>query len=267
MNITIRHEQTEDYRTVENLTREAFWGSMNHATCDGEHLLVHKLRGLPSFVPELDFVAEVNGELVGHVIYSTAKVVTPDDREIQVLNFGPLSVLPPYKGKGVGSMLMRHSISEAKRLGYRAIVFYGHPDYYPRFGFGRGSAFGITSESGKSFDALMAMPLYDGALDGICGRYMEDAVYNIDAEETAEFDKLFPHKEPVVLMPVESIAAKLTAPMAAALEAHEVKYVSRLQGFSGAEILQWEGIGESDLTTLNLVLAELKQPVKLFPAI
>ena len=247
--------------------REAFWGSMNHATCDGEHLLVHKLRSLPSFVPELDFVAEFDGEIVGHIIYSMAKIVTPDNREIQVLNFGPISVLPKYKGMGIGSMLMRHSISEAKRLGYCAIVFYGHPDYYPRFGFGRGSAFGITSENGKSFDALMAQTLYEGALDGICGRYIEDSVYNIEPEEMVEFDKSFPPKEPAILVLVESVADKLTPPMLTAMKVHDMKYISQLQNVSGAEIRQWEGVGESDLLKLNMVLSELHQPIKQFSAV
>ena len=265
MKITIRFEQASDYRAVEELTRDAFWGAMNHATCDGEHLLVHKLRDLPSFVPELDFVAEVDGELAGHIIYSKAKIQTIDDREIEVLNFGPLSVLPKYKGNGVGTALMRHSISVAKSLGYRAIVFYGHPDYYPRFGFSRGSDFGITTATGKSFDALMAMPLYDGALDKVQGHYIEDSVYNLDPEEMVEFDKLFPPKEPVVLISVESIAAQLTPVMAAALKAHEIKNVAQLQQFSGAEILRWEGLEESELRELNLLLKKLGQPAKRFP--
>ena len=78
MDIRIRKEMPADYRQVEELTREAFWGAMDHPTCDGEHLIVHKLRGLPCFVPELDFVAEVDGKIVGHVIYSLAKVVAAE---------------------------------------------------------------------------------------------------------------------------------------------------------------------------------------------
>lgn len=90
MNISIRNEAPADYRTVEKLTREAFWGNIDHPTCDGEHLLVHKLKDLPCFVPELDFVAEAEGKIVGHIIYSLAKVITPHGREIEVLNFDQL---------------------------------------------------------------------------------------------------------------------------------------------------------------------------------
>jgi len=266
LKITIRPEQPKDYRPVEELTREAFWGSMNHPTSDGEHLLVHKLRNLPSFVPELDFVAEADGQLAGHIIYSRAKVITPDGREIEVLSFGPLSVLPEYKRMGIGSALMRHSIAEAKELGYRAIIIYGHPDYYPRFGFNRASAFGITAENGKSFDALMAMPLYDGALDGVSGRFVYDAVYDTDPKEVEEFDKSFPPKAPVVLPPIKLLTAKLPENARQAFETQKIEYVSQLQGYSGIEMLRWEGIEEQNMVQINHILKELGQPEKLLPS-
>ncbi len=150
----LRKETPADYRIVEELTREAFWGNIDHPTCDGEHLLVHKLRKLPAFVPELDFVAEAEGKIVGHIIYSLAKIMTPDKGEIQVLNFGPLSVHPSYKRMGVGSALLHHSIAEAARLGYRAIIFYGHPDYYPRFGFRRASRYDIVESDMLTADNM-----------------------------------------------------------------------------------------------------------------
>lgn len=71
MTFHLRLEQPTDYRTVEELTREAFWG-FTRPTCD-EHLLAHKLRQIPAFVPELDYVAEVHGKIVGNVMYSKAK--------------------------------------------------------------------------------------------------------------------------------------------------------------------------------------------------
>lgn len=266
MNINIRQETAADYRIVEELTRDAFWGCMDHPTCDGEHLIVHKLRKLPSFVPKLDFVAEADGKIVGHVIYSLAKVITPDEREIEVLNFGPLSVHPDYKRMGVGSALMRHSIAEAARLGYRAIIFYGHPDYYPRFGFRRASRYGIVSADGGSWDALMAMELYDGALDGISGRYIEDDVYNVDPEEMAEFEKGFPHKEPVRLLPIEVLTEQLPENIKQAFSQHGFRFVSQLQRISGAELLDWEGMDEQMLVKINGILSQLGQPAKLLPS-
>ena len=62
---------------------------------------------------------------------------------------------------------MLRTFDEARKLGYRAIVIFGHPDYYPRMGFRRAAEFGITTADGSSFDAFMALPLYEGALDEI----------------------------------------------------------------------------------------------------
>ena len=266
MKINIRKERPADYRIVEELTREAFWGSMDHPTCDGEHLLVHKLRALPCFVPELDFVAEAEGKIIGHIIYSLAKVIMPDDRKIEVLSFGPLSVHPDYKGMGVGSALMRRSIAEAAELGYRAIIIYGHPDYYPRFGFRRASRYGIVSSGGGSWDALMAMELYDGALDGITGRFIEDEVYEVDPEEMAEFEKGFPHKEPVQLLPVELLTDQLPEQVKQTFAQHKIRFVSQLQRFSGAELLDWDGMDEGLLVKINRILPQLGQPCKLLPS-
>lgn len=266
MEIKIRPETSKDQRAVEILTREAFWGCMDHPTCDGEHLLVHKLRTLPCFVPELDLVAEAEGKIVGHIIYSLAKIVTPENTEIEVLNFGPLSVLPVYKKMGVGSALMRYSITEAARLGYRAILFYGHPDYYPRFGFRRASRYGITSEDGRTRDALMAMELYDGALDGITGRFLEDSVYAVDPEEMAEFEKGFPQKAPASLLPIALLTDQLPGQGKQAFMQHGVRFVSQLQRFSGAELLCWDGIDETMLLKISERLVKLGQPPKLLPS-
>ncbi len=71
LNIKLRLEKPADYRVVEELTREAFWG-LHRPKCD-EHLLVHKLRDIPAFIPELDYVAEIDGQIVGNIMYSRAR--------------------------------------------------------------------------------------------------------------------------------------------------------------------------------------------------
>ena len=147
MTMTLRCEEPSDHRAVEQLTREAFWG-LSGPRC-GEHLLVHRLRDVDAFVPELDVVAVLGAIVVGNVMYTRARVVA-DGEGWDVLTFGPLSVVPGYQGRGVGSALMRRTLADATRLGHRAAVVYGHPDYYPRFGFVRGWQVGITAPGGAS---------------------------------------------------------------------------------------------------------------------
>lgn len=263
MNLTLRLETINDYHAVEELTREAFWG-FTSPTCD-EHYLIHLLRNVPAFVPELDYVAEVNGKLVGNVIYSKAKIVDSRGAECEVLTFGPLSVLPEYWNCGIGSALMRHTIVEAKRLGYRAIVFYGHPDYYPRFGFRSAEAFNITTPGGKNFDALMALPLYEGALDGIKGVFHEDPVFNISAEEAKAYNRNFHHKEPAFMLPIDILLDKLEPSSRKAFNDRNIKTLAWLNRFSGREMLKWDGIDEHALNIINCTLKEHGYAEKLLP--
>ena len=263
MNLQLRLETPADYRAVEELTREAFWGFFA-PVCD-EHYLVHTLRGRPSFVPELDFVAELDGCLVGNIMYSKAKIVSENGRETDVLTFGPLSVLPAYWHKGVGTALMHHTIGEAIRLGYRAIVFYGHPDYYPRFSFRRAAAFGVTTPDGKTFDALMAMPLYDGALDGVSGTFHEDDAFAIDAKAAEQFNLTFPPKEPTIMVPIGVLLDRLDAAARKAYTGRSVKTLAKLQEYSGREMLEWDGVNEQTMDVINRTLAEHGYAQKLLP--
>jgi predicted N-acetyltransferase YhbS/RimJ/RimL family protein N-acetyltransferase len=196
--IHIRPERPDDYYAVESLTRDAFWFWADDGSdkiCD-EHLLVHKLRTCPSYVPELNYVAEVGGRLAGHIIYTKSKVLDDSGTAHETLTFGPLSVLPEYQRQGVGKALMRHTLDEAKRLGYRAVIIFGHPEYYPRVGFRRAAEFGITTADGGTGDYFMVYTLYEDALNGINGRYYIDPAYEtLTQDETLEFDKRFPPKE------------------------------------------------------------------------
>lgn len=193
MNINIRLEKEKDYKEVESLTREAFW-DLHQPGCD-EHLLAHKLRKVKAFIPALDFVAEQNHQIIGNIMYSKAKVIDGSGLEHEVLTFGPLSVLPSHQKLGVGSALVKHTRKLAEEMGYKAIIIFGHPEYYHRFGFENAKMFRITTSGGENLEPFMALELYEGALQGIEGRFYEDAVFKIDPAETEIFDREFPHKE------------------------------------------------------------------------
>jgi len=183
----IRREK--DFKSVEYMTREAFW-DLYKPGCD-EHLVVHKIRKVPAFVKELDFIACDKDTIVGNIIYSRAKVLNEENKEFEV----PFAVLPSYQKQGIGSLLMNHSIEKARQLGYKGIIIFGNPDYYHRFGFVNAKEYNIHTSWGDDFDAFMALELYDGSLRGISGKFNEDEVFKIENEELEDFEKQFPYKE------------------------------------------------------------------------
>jgi predicted N-acetyltransferase YhbS len=193
MSLLLRLENQGDYKEVENLTREAFW-DLYQPGCD-EHLVAHKLRKVSAFIPALDFVAVQDDRIVGNIMYSKAKVVDNGGIAREVITFGPLSVLPPLQKKGIGSALIAHTKELAQHMGYKAIVIFGSPEYYHRFGFVNAQNFGITTSDGANFDAFMAMELSTDSLQGITGRFYEDAVFHVDKEELEAFERKFPYKE------------------------------------------------------------------------
>ena len=193
MNITIRPENAKEYFETEYITREAFW-DVYHPGCM-EHLVLHKLREAPGFVGELAFVACDVKRIVGNVVCSKAKVINDKKEEFEVLSMGPLSVLPEYQGKDIGSLLIKTIIKKAQELSYRGIVIYGNPDFYHRFGFVNAEKFGIMTSESENFDYFMALELSEGSLQGIKGNFYEDEAFNVNDEELEEFDKAFPYKE------------------------------------------------------------------------
>ena len=193
MYITIRPEFEKDYFETEYITREAFW-DVYHPGCM-EHLVLHRLREAPAFVRELNFVACDVERIVGNIVCSKAKVINDAEQEYEVLCMGPLSVLPEYQGKGIGSLLIKTTVKKAQELGYKGIVIYGNQDYYHRFGFVNAEKFGIRTSGGENFDYFMALELTEGSLQGITGNFYEDEAFKVNDKELEEFDKAFPYKE------------------------------------------------------------------------
>ena len=191
MKINLRLETPKDWQEVELLTRRAFWDDtkfrLTGLGCD-EHYLVYEMRKVVEFISELDYIAEVDGKIAGNIMYSHAYIEKYDGSRHNVINFGPLSVLPEYQKKGVGSALMRHTLKTAAKMGYGAVVFFGHPTYYPRFGFKEAGSFRLKTLTGRAFPAFMAMELHYGDLDGVEGRFIESPLFHIDENKAKAFD-------------------------------------------------------------------------------
>lgn len=165
MNITIRLEKESDRFTVEEITRQAFW-NLYVPGCN-EHFIVHNLRNHRDFIPELCFVIEQNGEIVGSIFYSYSKAVDCDGSETKTITFGPVSIKPELHRLGLGRMLITHSIEQAKAQGYGAIIIGGFPYYYKTYGFVGAKRYNIALDDGNYYIGIMALPLIDSYLDHI----------------------------------------------------------------------------------------------------
>lgn len=191
--ITIRNEVESDYRIVEELTREAFWN--HHTPGCNEHYLVHVVRKHEDFIPELDYVAEMDGKIVGNIIYTKAKLVDETGYEKEILTFGPLSVLPTYQRKGIGKALLEHSFEKALEMGYDTVVIFGHPGNYVSRGFKSSRKYNIFVGDHYYPTALLVKELKEGVLDGREWRFEESSAFDINDQDAEAFDELFEKKE------------------------------------------------------------------------
>ncbi|BDG66620.1 GCN5 family acetyltransferase [Enterococcus innesii] len=197
MTITIRHEKEKDHRIVEEITREAFWNLYFPGAV--EHLLVHNIRKHPDFIPELSFVIALDNEIIGSIFYTKAKVIDKHGGVHPIITFGPVSISPEYQRQGFGRMLIEHSLAEAKRLGFNAIILGGFTYHYHPYGFVGTKKYNISMPDGKFYTGVMALPLFEGALDGISGSvHFSEAMYPYESILN-DFDKTFPPKEKKVL--------------------------------------------------------------------
>ncbi len=192
----IRLERKEEYREVENLVREAFWNVYRPGCL--EHYVLNQLRADEAFVPELDFVMEKDGQLIGQNMFMHAIIKSDDGRDIPIMTMGPICIAPEYKRQGYGKILLDYSIEKAKELGCGALCFEGNIDFYGKSGFTFAREFsiryhGLPEDADSSF--FLCKELIPGYLKDITGEYATPQGYFVNEEEAEEFDKAFPYKE------------------------------------------------------------------------
>lgn len=186
MMLNIRNERETDYKIVEDITRKAFYNVYVPGCM--EHYLVHIMRGHEDFIPELDFVIELDGQIVGNIMYTKAKLTDEGGTEKEIVTFGPVSILPKYQRKGYGKMLIEHSLKRAAELGYEAVVIMGSPANYVGSGFQCCRKHNICVEKEKYPAAMLVKELKPGALDGRLWFYSDSPVMNVDEREAQAFD-------------------------------------------------------------------------------
>ena len=196
----IRLETSRDHTEVEYLVRESFWNVYRPGCL--EHYVLHCLRDDPAFIPELNFVMEKDGMIIGQNIFMRASIAADDGRTIPILTMGPICIAPELKRQGYGKVLLDYSLEQAAKLGAGAVCFEGNIDFYGKSGFTHASRFGIRYHGlpeGEDTSFFLCKELIPGYLDGITGEYATPSGYFVDEGEAEEFDKQFPPKEKLKL--------------------------------------------------------------------
>lgn len=192
MNINIRREEEADYRAVEEITREAFW-NLNVPGCN-EHYLVHSMRNHPDFIPELDYVAEVDNKVAGCIMYTKSFVEDENQNKINTVTFGPLCVLPGYQRKGIGTALINYTKEIAVQNQLNAIIILGHPHNYCKHGFKNSIDFNISNSEGRFPYGQLILELAKGIFEGKKWKFFYSPVYELDTAEAEIYDNRF-HKK------------------------------------------------------------------------
>ena len=208
--MNIRLEHPKDYREVENLTREAFW-NVYRPGCT-EHYVLNQYRTNPDFIPELDLVMEVDGKIIGHVMFSKAEIIL--DERLRVgeqcsgigttfpsWTFGPISIHPDYKRKGYGLKLLNYALEKAKEIGIGLLQMEGNIGFYKHAGFDLASKLNIHyHDMSKDEDVpfFLAQELIPGYWGNREGTYCQPKGYFV-ADENPEafeaYEATFPQKE------------------------------------------------------------------------
>ncbi len=159
MEVNIRPEQLADRAVIRQINEEAF-GRANEAD------LVDALRGAEAVSASL--VADVDGVVAGHILFSPVTVDGPTGR-FPAVGLAPLAVRPAYQRRGLGGQLIRAGLEACRQAGHELVFVLGHADYYPRFGFRPAQPLGLRWEVAVPVEVFLVAELRPGALAGRSG--------------------------------------------------------------------------------------------------
>jgi putative acetyltransferase len=167
MDILIHKEDILDFDRVREVVKSAFC-RQNTAEDFNEWVLVEKIRESEYYVNELSLVADVNGLVVGHIMFSPMKI-TGKSGAFDSLALAPISVHRDFQKRGIGKDLVKAGIEAAKRLGYKSIVVLGDPAYYTKFGFEKAAKYKIGITEAFDDEYLFVLELVKGSLAEVSG--------------------------------------------------------------------------------------------------
>ena len=168
----VRAEEQKDRAAVHAVNVSAF------ETSEEAHL-VDALREHAR--PLVSLIAEDNGAIVGHIMFSPVSL--EGHPALRIMGLAPMAVSPAHQRKGIGSALVRAGLEQCTQLGFGAVVVLGHPAYYPRFGFLPSARYGIGCEYDVPEEVFMVVELHDGFLRGASGKVKYHAAFGACQEE------------------------------------------------------------------------------------
>lgn len=146
------------------------------------------MRDHEDFIPELDFVLELDGNVIGNIMYTKSKLTDENGDTKDILTFGPVCILPKYQRMGYGKLLMEHSFDKAIELGYDTIIIFGSPVNYVSRGFKSCKKYHVCIENGKYPAAMMVKELIPNVLKGHRWIYQHSPVMAINEKEAMNYD-------------------------------------------------------------------------------
>lgn len=185
--LIIRPEETKDYKHIIELILRSFQEGTDYSEGYDIIALVEEIRESKYYIPHLSFVAELDGKIVGHFLFShfplspTKEGGHSEEAYSEVVMLAPVSVHADYFRQGVGSKMLRLGIEKVKECGYKGITVEGNFNFYNKVGFRTSSEYGIYPTSGWPMDeprCMMCQETYEGSLKGINGYIVYDMYEN-----------------------------------------------------------------------------------------
>lgn len=162
LSLTIAPEDPKDAQAIERLLERTFG--------PGRFVLsAYRLREHVDHLLDLSFTARIGTLLVGSVRQLPICV-----GETRALLLGPLTVEPPFRGRGVGRALLERALSEAKAKRHRLVLLVGDEAYYGRVGFKKVPKGRATMPGAVDYGRLLVAELADGAFEGVSGPIRPD---------------------------------------------------------------------------------------------
>lgn len=183
--ITIRPETQKDYKDIISLVLRSFQEGTNYSDGTDIVALIEEIRVSKYYIPELSFVAEIDGKIVGHFLFShfplskTANGEHMDSKDVVML--APVSVHADYFHKHVGVTMLTLGIQKVKEYGFKGITVEGDFHFYNRVGFKTSSEYNIYPTSGHPMNdprCMMCQETFEDSLEGIQGYIVYDMYYN-----------------------------------------------------------------------------------------